>query len=69
MSRTARRALVMVLHDVNLAARYCDHVLLLDRGTALAGRADELLTGERLSALYGLPLRRLASEGRSVFVT
>src|SRR5262249_8680197 len=69
LAREEGRALIMALHDVNLAARCCDHVLLLDRGTARAGPAEELLTSERLSALYGLPLRSLRDGERSVFVT
>jgi len=68
LARTEQRAVVMALHDVNLAARCCDHVLLLDRGTALAGPARELLTAERLSSLYGVALRTLRDDGRSCFV-
>ena len=66
--REQRKALVMVLHDVNLAARYCDHALLLERGSALAGPAEELLTAERLSRLYGVTLKTLRDEGQRVFV-
>ena len=66
--RSEGRAMIMALHDVNLAARYCDHVLLLDRGMANTGPAEELLTSERLSALYGVPLRSLREDGRSIFV-
>jgi len=71
LTATAReqgKALVMVLHDVNLAARYCDHALLLDRGSAVAGAASELLTGERLAALYGVALKTLRHGDRPVFV-
>src|SRR5208282_958644 len=35
--RPASKALLMVVHDINLAVRYCDHVLLLADGIALAG--------------------------------
>ena len=69
LARSGERALVMALHDVNLASRCCDHVLLLDRGEAAAGPCASLLTGECLSALYGVPLRSLSDGGRSVFVT
>jgi iron complex transport system ATP-binding protein len=69
LARSEGRALIMALHDVNLAARCCDHVLLLDRGAASAGPAEELLTSERLSALYGVPLRSVRDGERSVFVT
>jgi iron complex transport system ATP-binding protein len=63
----AGRAVVMVLHDVNLAARFCDHVLLLDRGEAIAGTARELLTAERLSRTYGVRLSRVAGPSSEMF--
>ena len=65
--RPGDRALVMVLHDVNLAARYCDHALLLTDGDALAGPARELLTAERLSAVFGVSLKAVAGPRGSVF--
>jgi iron complex transport system permease protein len=56
-ARHGARALLMVLHDPNLASRYCDHVLLLFAdGEALAGPAQEVLSAERLTRLYGHPL-------------
>jgi len=69
LARAEHRAIVMALHDVNLASRYCDHVLLLDRGSAIAGPAAQLLTSERLSELYGVALRSVSDNGRSVFTT
>ena len=34
----------MILHDLNLAARYCDRLLLLKNGRAqIAGAPDEVL--------------------------
>jgi iron complex transport system ATP-binding protein len=65
--RAEGRALVMVVHDVNLALRYCDQALLLSRGEAFAGPAPALLTTERLSGLYGVPLRALAGPRGHVF--
>ncbi len=63
------RALVMVLHDVNLAARFCDHVLLVcGEGIINQGRTDEILTLENLDNLYGYPLRQLETGGRAVFI-
>jgi len=66
--RSEGKGLVMVVHDVNLALRYCDHALLLAAGEALAGSADELLTPERLSELYGVPLRAVATDGARFLV-
>jgi iron complex transport system ATP-binding protein len=65
--RPGANALIMVLHDVNLAARYCDHALLLADGEAIAGSAEELLTAERLSAVYRVPLQQIAGPRGRVF--
>jgi iron complex transport system ATP-binding protein len=65
--RAGGKALVMVVHDINLAARYCDHALLLADGVALAGPAPELLRAERLSAVFGIALQAVAGPRGSVF--
>lgn len=52
----ARRGLgvLAILHDLNLGARFADRVLLLDEGrTAACGTPAEVMTGARLSAVYG----------------
>jgi iron complex transport system ATP-binding protein len=68
LAREQRSALIMVLHDVNLARRFCDHVLMLDQGTAIAGPASELLTAERLSKIYGVALKTLGQGEELCFV-
>lgn len=51
-------AAFVVLHDVNLAAMWCDRLLLLAQGRAVAiGRPAEVLTPENLFGIYGLPAR------------
>ena len=46
-------ALLMVLHDVGWASRFCDHVLMLfDNGRTIAGTAEEMLNRPNLEALY-----------------
>lgn len=61
--------IVMVLHEPGLAARYCDRVLLLHGdGRCEIGDSTSLLTAEKLSALYGHPLRALDDRGRPWFV-
>ncbi len=48
---------VIITHNINLAARYADTLLLLDRGRVAAeGGAHVVLTRERLQAVYGWPL-------------
>lgn len=46
---------LVALHDLNLAARYCDRLCLLDAGRAVAtGSPAQVLTPERISAVYGV---------------
>jgi iron complex transport system ATP-binding protein len=49
---------VAVLHDLTMAARYCDRLLLIDRGAIVAdGRPAEVLTPDNLRAVYGIDAR------------
>lgn len=44
---------VVALHDLNLAARYCDVVVLLDQGRVVAqGAPAEVFTPERIRQVY-----------------
>lgn len=48
-------ALVLSTHDLNLAAAVCDRLVLVRDGRVIAsGPTDEVLTGERIAALYGI---------------
>ena len=52
---------IVVLHDLNLASRYCDHLVLLDHGTVVyQGRPEEVLRSDVLEPVYGIEVRRLA---------
>ena len=67
----SRGALVIVaLHDLNLALRFCDHLILLADGRLLAeGPAATTLDTDLLRIAYGVEARlETCSEGRS-FVT
>ena len=49
------RSVLVVSHDLTLAARFCDRVALLARGrVAAAGPPAEVLTAERLRAVFGV---------------
>ncbi|WP_054814634.1 ABC transporter ATP-binding protein [Nocardia arizonensis] len=55
---------VIVLHDLNLAARYCDRLVLLDRGRITAtGTVDEVLTPEVLEPVYQVSVQRSTAFG------
>lgn len=58
-AREQGAVVLMALHDLTLAARYCDHALLLfGEGEAEGGPAQDWLTTERLSRLLGHPIGR-----------
>lgn len=58
------RTVVVVLHEVNMAARFCDHVVALRAGAlALDGPPAALMRPEALCAIYGLPMQVLARPG------
>jgi iron complex transport system ATP-binding protein len=47
-------AALAIFHDLNLAAQYCDELVLLDRGQVAArGAADQVLTPSLLQRVYG----------------
>lgn len=55
---------VLSTHNPDHALRYADRVLLLHRGAVLAqGVPQEVMTGERLSQLYGVTVRISEIEG------
>ncbi len=65
----AGRCVLMSLHDPSLAARWCDHVLLLHGdGRWAAGTAAEMLTEENLGALYAHPVKAVTGPFGPVFV-
>ena len=61
-ARDENKTVVLVLHDVNMAARYCDHALLMYDDKIELGKTSEILREEKLSALYGHPIRKIESE-------
>lgn len=52
---TSGRSVVVALHDLSLAARFCHSILLMKGGRLLAeGAPDEVLTPANLAAAYGV---------------
>ncbi|CAD6003347.1 ABC transporter ATP-binding protein [Agreia sp. COWG] len=58
LNRARGTTIVMVLHDLNLAARYADHLIALAEGRLHAcGTPAEVLTEETVLAVFGLDSR------------
>ena len=50
-------AVIVVLHDLSLAAAYADRIVLMHRGRVVAaGTPDEVLTAARISEVYHHPV-------------
>lgn len=57
LSRTLNLGVIIVIHDINLAARYCDHLVALHSGRLLAqGNAHQIVNRSALNAIYGIDL-------------
>ncbi|QFQ31157.2 ATP-binding cassette domain-containing protein [Janibacter melonis] len=55
LNRSRGTTVVMVLHDLNLAARYADHLVALREGGLHAcGEPGEILTPELVEAVFGI---------------
>ncbi|WP_110667885.1 ATP-binding cassette domain-containing protein [Salinicola halophilus] len=55
---------IIVLHDVNMAARYCDHLVALHSGSLLAeGDPSKMMNGVNLEAIYGIPMQVMNHPG------
>ncbi len=64
-----QKAIVMTLHDVNLAQRFCSHALLLfGQGQFMAGSIATTLDSHTLSQLYQHPIKAIASDQGPIFV-
>ncbi|HCU0429105.1 TPA: Fe3+-hydroxamate ABC transporter ATP-binding protein FhuC [Serratia marcescens] len=60
LSRERDLTVIAVLHDINMAARYCDHLVALRGGEMIAqGGPLELMKGPVLEQIYGIPMGTL----------
>ena len=54
---------VLATHNLNLAARYADDLVLLHRGQLVAhGPASDVITGDQISRVYEWPVQVTAHE-------
>ncbi len=61
-------ATVLVLHDLNLALRFCNRFILLRDGEVLAQGGHEVITEESLGRTYGTAFRLIEADGLKVAV-
>ena len=60
----AGRCVMVVLHDLTMASRFCDRITVLDHGRIHAsGKASKVLTAKVLKAVYGITAYRGSADG------
>ncbi len=58
LQRSENLTILAVFHDLNLAARYCDQLVLLNEGKVYAcGAPEQVLSTENLEAVFGVRVR------------
>lgn len=69
LSREAGMSVVLVLHDINMAARFCDDIVALHSGRLIAqGSPEEIMDAPVLRRIYGIEMDVLPhpANGRSI---
>jgi len=62
-------ALLIVLHDLNLAARFVDRLVLFQDGrTILEGPTESVLASSQMDSTFSVPFQRMSVSGQTVLV-
>ncbi|MFW6110878.1 MAG: ABC transporter ATP-binding protein [Thermoproteota archaeon] len=61
-------SVVMAMHDLNLAARYSNKIIMLDEGEIFATGGKEVLTPENVESVYGVKVAIAENLGRTVII-
>ncbi len=60
---------IMISHDLNLAAKYSDNIIMLSKGSVFAvGKPDEVITADSIREVYGVDSEVIQSEGRPFMI-
>ncbi len=60
---------IMISHDLNLAAKYSDNIIMLSKGSVYAvGKPDEVITADSIREVYGVDSEVIQSEGRPFMI-
>ena len=52
------KSIITILHDINIAAEYCDRIVIMKEGRIVCqGEREDVLTKENLKMVYGIPFK------------
>lgn len=57
LSKQLNLGVIIVIHDINMAARFCDHIIALHSGKKIAsGTVNDVFNSEQLQKIYGIDM-------------
>ncbi len=59
---------IIAIHDLNLALRYSDKIVMLDKGKVFAAGGLEVLTPENIESVYDVKVRVIKDSGRILVI-
>ena len=60
---------VIAIHDLNMAMRYCDRILLLDKGQVKSfGVPEEVMKKETIRQVYGIDIGFVQKDNRNILI-
>lgn len=68
LTRTRRLTTLVAIHDLNLASRFCDRLVMLRNGRIFAAGDAGILTSKNIEAVYGVKATVMKAQGRIVVV-
>lgn len=69
MARDLEKTIVVVLHDINIAAAYCDRILAMKDGRVVKhGGVGDVMISETLSDIYDADVQVRSFEGRMIAI-
>lgn len=64
ISRTKGVLVIMICHDLNIAAKYCDRIMLMSNKTIFsAGTPEEVITADNIKTVYGVDCEVISTDG------
>jgi iron complex transport system ATP-binding protein len=62
LSKSKERSVIVTMHDLNLASRFSDRLIMLKKGAIYAvGSPEDVLTEENIEAVYGIKAKVTSS--------
>ena len=62
------KSVIIAIHDINLAAKYCNKFILLNDGKIIASGESKILTEQNLEKIYEIPIKIIKENGGMMIV-